>query len=344
MDPRPISHDLVDELGTDPDVRHLRAILTNTGVLPARSERLERLERWLQQTLQDQPAHHVTLVRPFAQWMLLRRARQRAGTRDVTQASAGWIRAQVRAALLFLTWVDAHGLRLAVVTQSQVDRWLDEGTTYRYALRPFLLWARQRQLAGAVEVLPPPVGSPVHGNSEHVQWQQLRRCLHDTTMPLDIRVAGGLVLLFGVKASTLVEIQHDHLEHAGEATLLRIATHALPLPPLLASIIVEQRDRADLRSVFGRTGVTGIRWLFPGLRPGRPMDANSLAEKLNDNGIVVRAARNTALAELAADLPPAVLAELVGIGVTTATRWAAHARRDWIPYLAARIDNDAGRR
>jgi len=156
-------------------------------------------------------------------------------------------------------------------------------------------------------------------------------------MPLDIRVAGSLVLLFGIKASTLVQIRHDHLEHTGEATRLRIAKHALPLPPQLASIILEQRDRTDLRSVFGRTSISGIRWLFPGLRPGRPMDAHSLAQKLNDNGIVVRAARNTALAELAADLPPAVLAELIGIGVTTATRWAAQARRDWTPYLAARI-------
>jgi hypothetical protein len=50
----------------------------------------------------------------------------------------------------------------------------------------------------------------------------------------------------------------------------------------------------------------------------------------------VRAARNTGLADLAADLPPPVLADLVGIGLTTATRWAHQARRDWSPYVATR--------
>lgn len=70
---------------------------------------------------------------------------------------------------------------------------------------------------------------------------------------------------------------------------------------------------------------------LPRSTPGHAMDAHSLAIKLNANGIIVRAARNTAIAELAADLPPPVLAELVGIGLTTATRWAHHARRDWSP-------------
>jgi hypothetical protein len=118
---------------------------------------------------------------------------------------------------------------------------------------------------------------------------------------------------------------------------LRISDHALLLPPRLASIAIQQRDRRDLRSVFGRAGATGTRWLFPGLRPGRPMDAASLSQKLGAHGIDVRAARNTALADLAADLPPAVLAQLVGIGISTAIRWANHARRDWTPYLATRL-------
>lgn len=168
------------------------------------------------------------------------------------------------------------------------------------------------------------------------QWEQLRRCLHDNTVPLDVRVAGSLLLLFGIRASHLVRIQADHIEHTSGATHLRVAEHALLLPPLVATLALTQRDRDDLRSVFGRASASHTRWLFPGIRPGLAMDAHSLAFKLNDHGINVRAARNTALGELAADLPPPVLAELVGIGITTATRWARYASRDWRPYLAAR--------
>jgi DNA-directed RNA polymerase specialized sigma24 family protein len=39
---------------------------------------------------------------------------------------------------------------------------------------------------------------------------------------------------------------------------------------------------------------------------------------------------------LAADLPAAVVADLLGIHEATATRWAHRARRDWYTYLAQR--------
>jgi hypothetical protein len=162
--------------------------------------------------------------------------------------------------------------------------------------------------------------------------------LHDTDLPLEVRVAGSLLLLFGIHPSTLVRIEAGHIDHTASATHLWVAKHALLLPPVLATIVVQQRDRTDLRAALGRTRATGPRWLFPGGRPGQPLTAHTLATKLNNHGINVRAARNTALADLAADLLPPVLAYLVGIGLTTATRWAYQACRDWSPYVAARSE------
>jgi hypothetical protein len=40
---------------------------------------------------------------------------------------------------------------------------------------------------------------------------------------------------------------------------------------------------------------------------------------------------------MAADLPAPVLAELLGLSVTTATRWSALTARDNAEYIAARI-------
>jgi hypothetical protein len=51
---------------------------------------------------------------------------------------------------------------------------------------------------------------------------------------------------------------------------------------------------------------------------------------------VVRQARNTALAAWASDLPPAVLASLLGVHIQTAVNWASRTRRDWTTYLAER--------
>jgi hypothetical protein len=46
---------------------------------------------------------------------------------------------------------------------------------------------------------------------------------------------------------------------------------------------------------------------------------------------ILRAAQH-----LAADLPAAILAGLLGMHVNTAVRWVTYARRDWTGYLAAR--------
>jgi hypothetical protein len=61
-----------------------------------------------------------------------------------------------------------------------------------------------------------------------------------------------------------------------------------------------------------------------------------MTQKLGCHGITVRAARNGALAALAADLPAAILADLLGLHVNTAVRWVTYARRDWTDYLADR--------
>ena len=50
----------------------------------------------------------------------------------------------------------------------------------------------------------------------------------------------------------------------------------------------------------------------------------------------VKRAFGGALAALASDLPAAVLADFLGIHVSTAVRWVNYARQDWTAYLAAR--------
>jgi hypothetical protein len=58
--------------------------------------------------------------------------------------------------------------------------------------------------------------------------------------------------------------------------------------------------------------------------------------RLTDYGIPSRPARATALVQLAQDIPPAVLAALLGLHLNTVTRWRSRAVTDWTAYLAAR--------
>jgi hypothetical protein len=96
---------------------------------------------------------------------------------------------------------------------------------------------------------------------------------------------------------------------------------------------VQQLDRDRYGSaVIGRTDTHP--WLFPGRIPGRPLSIGRLKGRLAAIGVVGRPARNTALIDLASQLPPAVLARLLGIDINTAGAWADRAARSGATYAA----------
>ncbi|MGH3300527.1 MAG: hypothetical protein ACRDOK_02395 [Streptosporangiaceae bacterium] len=75
----------------------------------------------------------------------------------------------------------------------------------------------------------------------------------------------------------------------------------------------------------------------PGYSPATCPDARSL-RRVSANGcalgIYAQTGRRAALLSLAAQLPAAVLADLLGIHQTTAARWMHEAGGDWSSYAA----------
>jgi hypothetical protein len=76
------------------------------------------------------------------------------------------------------------------------------------------------------------------------------------------------------------------------------------------------------------------RWLFPGGLPGRPITAARLGERLRAIGIHAQPGRRAMLIDLAAQTPPAVLADLLHLAPTTAARWTHEAGGDWSRHAA----------
>lgn len=74
--------------------------------------------------------------------------------------------------------------------------------------------------------------------------------------------------------------------------------------------------------------------LFPGGRPGRPINAWAMGERLRKPGVRLAQARSTALFQLATELPAAVLARTLGIDITVGVTWQRAAAGDWAPYAA----------
>ncbi|MFB9854466.1 hypothetical protein ACFFMR_29210 [Micromonospora andamanensis] len=333
----PLTHDLLDALPQQQALHRLRAVLVQHGVLPARAEQLERIEPWLEQQLTTLNAAHAHLVRTWARWTLHRRARQRLARRPFTGGAAHYQRACLTAAIRLLTWIDGYHLTLADLTQADVDRWrVEHPHEYSYLAKEFLRWARRRHLVGDVTITPRQRDHNPDALTEDEHWHHLRRALTDTTLPLDVRTASSLNLLYGM---TLARISRLHTAEvlreaaAGDThTYLLLGKHRLRLAPAVASLLHAQITAAARHP---NAANAGPRWIFPGGLPGTHVAA--LHRKLARHQMP-RAAhgRATALINLAAQLPPPLLVDLLGINIDTANQWARHASPDWGIYLTTR--------
>lgn len=331
----PISHTDLDALPQNADVQHLRRVLVHTGALDDRDADLVSTQVWLANLLTDLPTDIAALLRPYATWSVLRRARHRAARIELTPSAPRYARNRIRVATHFLTWLADQDRTLGDATQADIDRWLAAGTPSRRRLRDFIRWTNSRHLTTDLHV--PWLGReglPEHLLDEAERWALLRRCLHDETLELRLRVAGALVLVYGQIPARMVELTADHL--TGPGSHLVLDEQPVLIPPVLADLTIRLRDQRPERSPL-QSPATTPAWLFPGSRPGAHLSADRLAVLLNIRaGIPVRAARGAALCALAADLPAPVLADLLGVSVAAATRWSIVAARDNAEYLAAR--------
>lgn len=332
-----ITHELLDGYPQSYALHRLRDLLVHAGILSERDELLARIEPWLEYALGERPEHHATLVRPFATWHVLRRARRRSNRRAVTTSAATYVRSQIAICLQFLSWLDNRGETLSTAHQADIDVWLDGGSEYRYLITTFIAWAQSRRLCRDLTVPHRPSADPSNFISEDDRWDMLDRCLHDSDLPLVVRVTGSLVLLYGRTTTSIARLTHAHIEDVDHETFVRFDEGLVLAPPALAAILCALRENRIGRETFHQRDHES-RFLFPGRSPGRPMSAAVLARKLREHGIDPLPARHSARAGWARDIPSPIAADLLGIDISTATKWASRTRRDWTDYLLARTD------
>jgi hypothetical protein len=81
-----------------------------------------------------------------------------------------------------------------------------------------------------------------------------------------------------------------------------------------------------------RTAGADNPWLFPGYRPGEHLHPNTLMDRLRWLGIDLLGARNTALPELVTQVPPPVVAEMLGYSDQAVHRHANLIAQPWGRY------------
>ncbi|MFF1959830.1 hypothetical protein ACFVWX_22965 [Streptomyces sp. NPDC058220] len=155
-----ITHQLLDGLTQDRNTCHVRETLVATGVLPRRQEILIHLKLWLNDFADALPAHQARIIRPFAEWQVLRDARRRSARSSYTAGAATADRTDIRTAAKLLTWLDANQLDLSTLAQEDLDFWLTTHPTLRRGIRSFIRWTLARRLTSGIVLRRRPRPSP----------------------------------------------------------------------------------------------------------------------------------------------------------------------------------------
>ncbi len=330
---RKLTHEELDGLPQSAVLDHLRAVLVATGSLPQRDENMARLERLIEDLLaaRSDPAERQLLHR-YAVWHLVRRLRWRTKGEFITYGQLDAVRQRLHAAIAFLDWLCTEHLTLATCGQGDLERWLSRsvGVNHHHPGN-FIRWAARQRLT----VLVFPANrwqGPTSALDDQARWDVARRLLHDGTLNARDRFAGLLVLLYAQKTTAISRLTTDRLEHAGGTVRLRLGKVPITLLEPIAALALELMSEPRGHATIAAGGPSP--WLFPGGRPGRPISAEHLRQRLKALGIQPRQARNTALFQLATELPAALLARLLGIDISVAVAWQRISSGDWTTYAA----------
>ncbi|MFB7333796.1 hypothetical protein ACFC00_19440 [Streptomyces adustus] len=176
------------------------------------------------------------------------------------------MRSRLHRALELLDWLDERSIPLGELTQPELETRLEEGPEKHREVRSFVTWARGRGLVGELVVPRAPVAASSVFSTDEDQAEHLQRCLGDDALPLDVRTAGALALLFGLQYTRLLELTvHDVIDD-DTVVALNLGGHRLPLPPEVAQLVRALRDQRQKRWQLDQTAST-TPWLFPGRSP-----------------------------------------------------------------------------
>jgi len=328
----PLTHEALDAQAHPKAAGFLRQLLVANEVLVARDDALVALESWVTNQL-----NHITdakrrqMLRSYARWRVLRRARMRAESTPQLRTPTAHAKVYLAAAISFTAWLDQRGVELGECAQGDIDIWSTEGGPSAHEAVDFLDWAAGRKHIAKL-VLSDRQRQPGPAMDADTRWAIVDRLLHDSHLDLTDRVAGCLVLLYAQQLSRIVALTVDQVTVAADGVHLCLGISPTIIPEPLGAMLVDLAVNG--RPYTGVGSPAHSPWLFPGLHPGRPLHPSGLGQRLRRLGIPTMAARRAALMQLAGQIPAAVLAEILHLSPTTAVRWVAAAGGDWNTYAA----------
>jgi len=330
-----LEHSTLDGLPQRKAVEHLRALLISTGILPPDPGReLRWLENGIPELLGDLNAQHHQITTRWIRWAVLPRLRRLAERGHQLTVVVRNERRKIEQVVVFLLLLEADSRVLPDCSQYDIDVWFAGTGAIRSRLRPFLVWAQRHRHLPAQLTLPRSYkGAPSAPVDSEQRWRIAQQLVTDTTIdPVD-RVAGALIVLYAQPLERIVTLTTDDViltDHDG--VQLRLGPDPLDLPEPFATLIrrLPHKRRDSTAQQLPNP------WLFASSHAGRHLDANVLGDRLRQIGIPARRMRLAAAEQLCREIPPAMLAGVLGLHTATVARATAQTSGQWSNYPADR--------
>lgn len=330
----PLTHEGFTAAGSGRHVDHLRSLLQHHGLLPERDEHLARFEVWLAAKLDAVASPAVRApVEQFATWHHLRRLRSESKPGQSSDGPKRSAKQEITETIKFLTWLEkTHNRIIADCTQQDVDEYLASGPTTRHLIRTFFIWAKKSKINTAVQIGHRKAKTtPTITQQQRLGW--LKELLTGDSESLPYRIAGSLLLLYAQPLTKIAALQATAVTDLDGETRIALGEEPIPVPePFASQLNYHHRNRPNLRTAGGTTGTP---WLFPSNRPGRHLDPQSIMMRLRWLGVELLGSRNTALQELVSEVPPPLVAEMLGYSYQVTQRHAELAGTNWAKYVGS---------
>ncbi|WP_165068698.1 hypothetical protein [Marisediminicola senii] len=315
--PHSARHEDLDSLGTARAVSQVRSLLIELGVLPQRDEYLAQLEAWTAQAIACLPNRSDQLaIRQFTRW----RQQHRRQRKPMAHTDAANDRRELRLVLSLIAALNHAGGTMDTARQQHLDSWAANAPADAFRVRHFLRWRAQ---SGKNTSLIPPayqraefrIGGNV-GSNEHALRQLTTNASPDPRLSLAVL----LTVVYGIRVHRIAALRVENFTIRDGTAQVRLGSVALELPNVAAPWIEAIQQGVPLKRRFGGSSERS-EWVFPGYRHGNHVLASSLAVQLRDAGVSPALAHQVSAAVIITQVPPAVVARILGIHLTTAAQW-----------------------
>jgi hypothetical protein len=327
----PLIHETLDRLPARRSARWLEHLLVASGALPARDPVLARMEAWIDEHVAADA--HEPVLRPFSHWIVLRRYRRKSMHVALNEGALNRAKAELRSATGFLEWLSTRDRPLEDCTQADVDAWLAGPRADRRIARRFARWAMAQNLMPRLDFPSGPRVGPTLPITQTDRIRLARNLIEDRQVATRDWVAAIFVAVYAQPISRVARFTIDDITITDTSTTIRFGETPVELPKPIAN---ELHAWLTERAATIPPMVEHPRWLFPGRPPSRPIGELSLSKRLKRIGVDCKNDRRGALLHLAREMPAAILADLIGVHISTATAWAEIAGCPWSDYPSLR--------